>query len=194
MLQDHGADMDDASRAQFLSNMAGDAARLTHLLSRLMELAQADLQYPDGQASCELSDVLRLVADGLRSADFAIAITVTKAAIAAIDPTSMERIATILIENARQAGASCVTIAAAFTADHIALSFADNGPGVPEPDTTRIFEPFFTSKRTHGGTGLGLAIARSLIEAHGGNLSLTNVAAGACFLVTLPTASSSQAR
>ena len=188
LLQDHGAEMDGAAHARFLGNMAGDTARLTHLLSRLMELAKADLQYPDGQACCEVGDVLKLVADGLRATDFTITIAPGKGPRAAIDPASMERVATILIENARQAGATTMSITAEVTTDQFALRLADTGPGVPDADTTRIFEPFFTSKRTSGGTGLGLAIARSLIEAHGGNLSLINAATGTCFLLILPIA------
>ena len=180
--------MDAAAHARFLANMAGDAARLTHLLSRRMELAKADLQYPDGQACCDLGDVLSMIADGLRTTDFNVTLAPSKALNVAIDSASMERVATILIENARQAGATNICIAAEITSGQLMLSFADNGPGIPETDTARIFEPFFTSKRISGGTGLGLAIARSLIEAHGGNLSLIEVAAGTCFLVTLPIA------
>ena len=194
LLQDHGAEMEPDAHARFLGNMEGDAARLTHLLSRLMELAKADLQYPDGQACCHLGDVLGLVADGLRAADFTIALDLGSGPSPAIDPASMERVATILFENARQAGATAMNITAAIAAGHSVLGFTDNGPGIPKADIARIFEPFFTSKRTSGGTGLGLAIARSLIEAHGGNLSLTDVAAGTCFMVTLPIAALGQSR
>jgi signal transduction histidine kinase len=59
---------------------------------------------------------------------------------------------------------------------------------VPEADRERLFEPFFTSRRSEGGTGLGLPIARSLLAASGGTLELVESARGAAFQVTLPKA------
>lgn len=46
----------------------------------------------------------------------------------------------------------------------------DHGPGIPESDKAKVFEPFFSSKPS--GTGLGLAIAKSIVERHGGAISL----------------------
>ncbi len=61
----------------------------------------------------------------------------------------------------------------------------DNGPGVDEEASRKLFEPFFTSKP--GGTGLGLAITRKLVEAHGGSIELARAESGDSeFLVTLP--------
>jgi signal transduction histidine kinase len=186
LLQDHGAAMAAEKRAQFLSNMAGDAARLGHLLTRLMELAQADLQYPDGRARTNAIALLKTLADGCASASFTIRLDAASALPdAAIDADSLERAATILIENARQAGATQMTLAAVAGPRALTLTFTDNGPGIPSADEARIFEPFFTSKRASGGTGLGLGIARSLIEAHGGGISYESVAQGARFVLVL---------
>jgi signal transduction histidine kinase len=46
----------------------------------------------------------------------------------------------------------------------------DDGPGVPEEMTEKVFEPFATTK--HNGTGLGLAIVHQIVEAHGGRIKL----------------------
>ncbi len=186
LLQDHGAEMDTAKRVLFLGNMAGDAQRLTRLLTRLMELAQADLQYPDGQARADVVEVLNVVTDGLRSSGFSIELVLGKGLpAAAIDPASLERVATILMENARQAGANSIIITATQHFERLHIVFADNGPGIPPADQTRIFEPFFTNKRSSGGTGLGLAIARSLVEAHGGRLMLGESHAGASLMLVI---------
>ena len=61
----------------------------------------------------------------------------------------------------------------------------DDGPGVPEADRSRVFEPYFTSKAR--GTGLGLAVVRKVAEAHGGEVSCgASERGGALFTVTLP--------
>ena len=62
---------------------------------------------------------------------------------------------------------------------------ADDGPGIPPEDRSRLFEPYFSTKKT--GTGLGLAIVNSIISDHGGFVRVkNNVQRGACFVVELP--------
>jgi two-component system, NtrC family, sensor kinase len=69
------------------------------------------------------------------------------------------------------------------------LSVTDDGPGVPAELAERIFEPFFSTKTGGDGTGLGLSLSRSIVEAHGGRLTLDRDApAGASFTVYLPAA------
>ncbi len=77
----------------------------------------------------------------------------------------------------------------------VRLSFADNGPGVPEALRVRLFEPFFTSAPDRGGTGLGLASCREIIEALGGRVDLSSKTDGAEFVVELAaTAASAETR
>jgi signal transduction histidine kinase len=62
---------------------------------------------------------------------------------------------------------------------------SDNGPGIPEADWERVFEPFYTTK-THG-TGLGLAACKRLAEAHRGRIKVgTPLCGGASVYLTLP--------
>jgi len=73
------------------------------------------------------------------------------------------------------------------------ISVSDTGPGVPEEERARVFEPFHTTKEE--GTGLGLPIARRIVTEHGGSLSLTQAkSGGAKFTITLPFDSEAQGR
>jgi signal transduction histidine kinase len=64
----------------------------------------------------------------------------------------------------------------------VAIRVRDAGPGIPDAELERVFEPFYrlesSRNRDSGGTGLGLSIARDIAQAHGGSLSLRNLAAG----------------
>ncbi|HBI22408.1 MAG TPA: PAS domain-containing sensor histidine kinase, partial [Legionella sp.] len=69
--------------------------------------------------------------------------------------------------------------------ENIVVSITDNGPGVPIEIRDKVLDAYFTTKRH--GTGIGLGICRSLIEAHGGKLSVDQeITNGACFSFTLP--------
>ena len=69
----------------------------------------------------------------------------------------------------------------------IAVSIADNGPGIPEDQQGKIFDPFFTTKVTGKGTGLGLWVNYSYIEKMGGSISLkSEVGVGTTFTVRIP--------
>jgi two-component system nitrogen regulation sensor histidine kinase NtrY len=65
------------------------------------------------------------------------------------------------------------------------IEVADNGPGVTDADKVKLFEPYFSTKKT--GTGLGLAIASTVVSDHGGYLKvIDNQPSGARFVVELP--------
>jgi len=70
-------------------------------------------------------------------------------------------------------------------ANHLYLSFKDNGPGIDNKIIDKIFQPFYTSSTK--GTGLGLAVVRSVVSAHQGEVNLlTQVDVGAHFVIKLP--------
>ena len=80
-----------------------------------------------------------------------------------------------------------ITVSTACDGNFADLSVLDIGPGIPSKDIKKVFEPFFSTKLK--GMGMGLSIARTIVEAHGGQLSAQNQAGrGAAFHIRLPLA------
>jgi signal transduction histidine kinase len=64
------------------------------------------------------------------------------------------------------------------TPERLIVRVCDAGPGIPESELEKVFEPFYrlesSRNRSTGGTGLGLTIARNIAQTHGGDISLSN--------------------
>lgn len=191
LFEDHGEEMTRAERERFLGNIKADAARLSQLVTRLLDLARADMAQFDPAAAVEASAVVRQLADAFDAPGFRV--TVSSGAqpmLVAASASTIEAVLGTLLDNARQAGADRVEISLEQCGERVELTVADNGAGIAPADAQRIFEPFFTTRRTTGGTGLGLAISASLLRAGGGQIALTeSTSTGSRFTVTLPPAS-----
>lgn len=69
----------------------------------------------------------------------------------------------------------------------VEIEIMDNGPGLKEKELSRIFEPYFSMKK--GSTGLGLTIAKTIVNEHGGEISVkSSFGNGTIFIITLPLA------
>jgi C4-dicarboxylate-specific signal transduction histidine kinase len=106
------------------------------------------------------------------------------------DPVQLQQVLINLIVNAIEAMRTStdrtreLRIRSANNADGILVQVQDSGPGIAPELADHIFEPFFTTKAE--GTGMGLSISRSIIESHGGQLSIVPGSQGAVFQFTLP--------
>ncbi len=104
-------------------------------------------------------------------------------------PDALRRALRNLVENAvRYGGQARVGLSQA--TDGIEITVDDAGPGIPDCDLDRVFQPFVrlehSRNRETGGVGLGLSIARSIARAHGGDVVLANRAGGLRALIRLP--------
>jgi two-component system NtrC family sensor kinase len=73
--------------------------------------------------------------------------------------------------------------------EQIVVRIKDTGSGIPDDVLPHIFDPFFTTKEDQNRTGLGLAVARSIVEQHGGEISVHSTPVqGTEFTITLPVA------
>jgi two-component system sensor histidine kinase ChvG len=187
LLQDHGETMETAQRRRFLDNIAADARRLSALVTRLLDLARADMARPDASLSIDVVPVISKAVDA-RAGELEITVNPGDTAPVAVPPATLEMVVSTLLENSRQAGATRVAITARSDGQRLILTIADDGPGIPPADADRVFEPFFTSRRSEGGSGLGLSIAASLLAASRASIRLTPNGPGATFEVTLPIA------
>lgn len=78
-----------------------------------------------------------------------------------------------------------LTIRAGRNPSHVAILIEDTGPGIGDDALNRIFEPFYSTKE--GGMGMGLSICRTIVEAHGGTLSVASSRGeGTRFTISLP--------
>lgn len=187
LVQDHHATMRADERDRFLGNALADADRLSLLVSRLLDLARADMSEGGGGGTGDLTPALRRVADAHAAPGFAVELEAAAAPSVAVPEAAIEAVVAALAQNSRQAGAAHLTITVGSNAACAIVTVADDGPGIPTGDRERIFEPFFTNRRASGGTGLGLSIARSLLAAHGGGIQLAD-GSGARFRLVLPLA------
>jgi signal transduction histidine kinase len=82
--------------------------------------------------------------------------------------------------------AATVSVEVGTVGDHVEVTVADNGPGVPDPVRARIFDAYFSTRRPADGTGLGLFVSRALAQEMGGSLTLDESGEGARFRLRLP--------
>jgi signal transduction histidine kinase len=107
-------------------------------------------------------------------------------------PRALRRCLTNLLDNAIRYGRGA-RIEVEERASELAIRVLDEGPGIPQAEIERAFEPFFRGEasrsRETGGTGLGLGIARNIARAHGGDVTLANRGGGGLeATLTLPRA------
>ena len=186
LIQDHGATMPSEDRLRFLANADADAARLALLVTRLLDLARADMGLANDDDDADVLVVVQQMADAARRPDFRVDITAPACLPRVrIPATTIGAVLTTLFDNSRQAGASNASIDLRSDPDAVWLRIADDGLGIPAADRARVLEAFFTTRRSSGGTGLGLAIARSLLLASGASLAVVDMP-GAVFELMLP--------
>ncbi|WP_287979414.1 HAMP domain-containing sensor histidine kinase [Sphingomonas sp.] len=184
LLHDHRATMTESDRGRFLGNIDADAGRLAQLVTRLLDLARADMAQAAPSASTALEPVVARVADAQPRLETRAHVPASLPRVA-VPSAALETVFSTLLENSRLAGARQATLVASEDGGYVQVLVADDGPGIAPADRLRLFEPFFTTRRAAGGTGLGLTIARSLLDAYGATIALAEGDA-TVFVVRLP--------
>jgi two-component system NtrC family sensor kinase len=181
----HQADMEvifrQAQRARLIVQDLLTFARKFDLETKLIDVNEV------------ISDALALMKPQLQSAAVQVKSSLDFGLpLAMVDPHQLEQVFVNLITNAihavqNQASSRQLIIESRRQDKHILLSFADNGPGIPNEMIGRIFDPFFSTKKVGQGTGLGLSICFGIITKHKGRIWAENVSTGgAVFYIDLP--------
>src|SRR5216110_3311693 len=152
-----------------------DLVDLNDVIRRTLSLTAYDLKLKDITVTRELSGALPEVLGDRHGLQQVVLNLVTNAAQA-------------VAENPRERPRE-ITVSTWFDGQ-VHLRVADTGPGIPDEITQSVFTPFFTTKEPGKGTGLGLSITYSIVESHGGHLTIEPPPAsgGAAFRVDLPPA------
>ncbi|ROQ44385.1 signal transduction histidine kinase [Marinobacter sp. 3-2] len=157
-----------------------DRDRLLDSLREMQHLAEATLDFIRGTTTeqhrrYDLATLLDSLCGDLQEMGLAVHCDDSPRCVLQGQPEAVKRALRNLIENAVNYGEQAeVTLATTDT--EAVVTIVDQGPGIPEADRERVFEPFYrlehSRSRETGGAGLGLAIARTLIRGMGGDIRL----------------------
>lgn len=147
--------------------------------------AQEELQATD------IGSLLEAICSDFSDTGHDVTLAVSSTIVAACRPLALKRALSNLIDNALKYGERA-DVAANVTGGLVDITITDQGPGVPNEELERIFQPFYrlenSRNRNTGGMGLGLAIAQMAVHMHGGSIQLENRAetSGLCVRLMLP--------
>jgi two-component system sensor histidine kinase KdpD len=184
--------LSNEDRVALLETIRVEHTRLKRLVENLLDLSR--LQAGAAEASPELwtaDELLAQAIEELAEPDRVAVSTRPDLAPVQVDATQIQRALVNVLENALRLSPpeELVHVRVNATRKELLIRVTDRGPGVPEEEHERIFEPFHrvVGQPDQRGAGLGLAIARGFTEANGGRLWLESRAGqGASFVIALP--------
>ena len=196
MLVNNGDCLDEATKHQIYSDIYDDANWLIDVVENLLSITKLN----DGRLKIQFTDQLldEVIAESLRhinrkNEEYQINVECEELILVHMDVRLIIQVLVNLIDNAIKytSPGSKICIRGIKKDGKAQISVADNGPGISDEVKPHIFEMFYTGNNTiadsHRSLGLGLALCRSIIEAHGGSLVLTdNDPKGCIFTFTLP--------
>ncbi len=178
-----GVARDEDSRKQYLTIIRDKARDLQGLVNKLFLFSRMDLgENEDHPEPVALREELSLLLEVLEPEYASKGLTLTFAAEGEgrvlADPDTLHRIVTNIAENSWKYGANSLQISLREEASFVSLTFADNGPGVPQEALPHIFDAFYRADKARNekisGSGLGLAIVSRAVRNMKGRIIARN--------------------
>ncbi len=157
--------------------------KLLAILEEMQHMTEATLAFAREEAAREdtrtidMAALLESLCEDLAALGMEVAFAGAEKTPLACRPVGLKRAVRNLVENAVSYGERA-RVALEQSANELRIVIDDDGPGIAHEDSERVFGPFVrlekSRSRDTGGIGLGMAIARSIIRAHGGDITLSN--------------------
>jgi signal transduction histidine kinase len=177
-----------AAASEAVTDIDEEVARLNRIVNEVLDFARPikfELSRVDINALCRESAGAALAS----SQGAVIALNLDpQISTVTTDPERLRIALVNLLVNARQAvngTGGKVSLSSRANAETVRITVADDGTGIAAPDLSKVFDPYFTTKR--GGTGLGLPIAKNIVEGLGGTLGVMSTPGkGTDIVIELP--------
>ena len=193
----NGNDIDDATKKQIYEDIYGDSLWLINLVENLLAVTRLEEGKMNINLTTELvGDVIAEALKHIHKKSEMQKITVIQQdelLLAKMDARLIVQVLINLLDNAIKytPSDSQITITAKRNGETVCVSVADNGNGIADEQKLRVFDMFYTGANKivdcRRSIGLGLSLCKSIINAHGGEITITdNVPHGAIFTFTLP--------
>ncbi|WP_244501669.1 ATP-binding protein [Sphingomonas gellani] len=170
--------------------LRGEVAEMEEMITSVIAFMR-DASTPAARERRDLAEIVdEVVEDATLLGD--VHADRVESAVVDVDPLGIRRVLDNLLTNAMKYGGGHTRVALRVENACAIAEIVDDGPGLPDAELERVFEPFYRTEaaRRSGreGSGLGLAVCRSIARAHGGDVALFRAPNGFTARVTLPLA------
>jgi len=178
-------------RAELSEAIVGEGERLSRLVENLLDMSRLEAGKAEPHRELtDLAEVLEAAREAVAGTDLVRLAVEAQLPMINADAAQLERAFENLLDNAiRHSGGKPVLARSRLVGGAVVVRVVDQGPGIPESEWRRIFEPFQrgVSGRSDTGSGLGLAIVKGFVEANGGEIAVESLPGqGTSFVVTFP--------
>jgi PAS domain S-box-containing protein len=191
---------DDEYQTKKLGLIGSHIDRISKIVQQMSDLARPPTEE---KGRCDVNDVIGRALDIVRydkrakRSDIRLELAENIAPITAVEDHLVQVFINLALnavdalESAGGDGERRLTVRSADVRENgrrsVRVVFEDTGPGIPEDDLKKIFQPFFTTKEVGKGTGLGLAVSYRIVQDHGGTIDVDSRAGeGTRFTIHIP--------
>jgi signal transduction histidine kinase len=167
---------EDVADTDERDKMLATIAEMDEMIGTTLAFARDEMR-AEPRRKVDIAALLTSIVDDMADAGLPVTMESASPLIYDCQPGALKRAIVNLLDNAVKYGKRAQALIGT-TATAIEIAIDDEGPGIPEAELPLVFQPFYrvedSRNRDTGGTGLGLAIAQSIVQAHGGELTLAN--------------------